>query len=122
MFDIVIKGGTIIDGTGNVGFKGDLAIEGDRLKILVGDTSSVSAAKIIDASQSIVAPGFIDVHTHSSLIALADKNGKLSVTDVLEALEDQISDKQRLSDGVDHRAEKLLANVPVAGTDLISGK
>ena len=72
MFDIIIRGGTIIDGTGNVGFKGDLVIEGDRLKILVGDTSSVPATRVIDARRSIVAPGFIDVHTHSSLMALAE--------------------------------------------------
>ncbi|MFC1911816.1 hypothetical protein ACFLXG_01480 [Chloroflexota bacterium] len=35
MFDVLIRGGTIIDGTGNVGFKGDVAIKKDRLKILV---------------------------------------------------------------------------------------
>ncbi len=72
MFDVMIKGGTIIDGTGNVGFKGDVAIEGDRLKILVGDTSSIPVANIIDANSYIVAPGFIDVHTHSDLIALSE--------------------------------------------------
>jgi N-acyl-D-amino-acid deacylase len=72
MFDAMIKGGTIIDGTGNVGFKGDVAIEGKRLKILVGDTSSVKAANIIDASGCCVVPGFIDVHTHSDLIALSE--------------------------------------------------
>ena len=72
MFDALIKGGTIIDGTGNIGFKGDVAIEKDRLKILVGDTSSVPATNTIDASGCIVAPGFIDVHTHSDLIALSE--------------------------------------------------
>lgn len=72
MFDVMIKGGTIIDGTGNVGFKGDVAIEGDRLKVLVGDTSSIPAANIIDATTCIIAPGFIDVHTHSDLIALSE--------------------------------------------------
>jgi len=72
MLDVLIKGGTIIDGTGNVGFKGDVAVEGDRLKILMGDTSSVEAANIVDASGCIVAPGFIDVHTHSDLIALSE--------------------------------------------------
>jgi N-acyl-D-amino-acid deacylase len=72
MFDAMIKGGTIIDGTGNVGFKGDVAIEGKRLKILVGDTSSVKATNIIDASGCVVVPGFIDVHTHSDLIALSE--------------------------------------------------
>ena len=72
MFDILIKGGTIIDGTGNVGFKGDVAVEKQRIKILRGDTSSVPAANTVDASGCIVAPGFIDVHTHSDLIALSE--------------------------------------------------
>ena len=72
MLDVMIKDGTIIDGTGNVGFKGDVAIEGKRLKILVGDTSSVKATNIINASGCVVAPGFIDVHTHSDVIALSE--------------------------------------------------
>jgi N-acyl-D-amino-acid deacylase len=72
MFDVLIKGGKIIDGTGNVGFKGDVAVQGDRVSILVGDTSSVEAANTIDVSGSIVAPGFIDSHTHSDLMALAE--------------------------------------------------
>ena len=72
MFDVLIKGGTIIDGTGNVGFKGSVAIEKDRLKIITGNTSTIEATSIIDASHYIVAPGFIDVHTHSDLIPLSE--------------------------------------------------
>jgi len=72
MFDVVIRGGKIIDGTGNVGFKGDVAVYGDRVRIFVGDTSSVEAGDTIDVSGCIVAPGFIDSHTHSDLMALAE--------------------------------------------------
>jgi len=72
MFEVLIKAGTIIDGTGNVGFKGDVAVEGDRVRILRGDTSAIAAAKTIDACGCFVAPGFIDVHTHSDLMALAE--------------------------------------------------
>jgi len=72
MFDVLIKGGEIINGMGDGGFKGDVAIQGDQVKILVGDTSSVQAANTIDASCFIVAPGFIDSHTHSDLMALAE--------------------------------------------------
>jgi len=70
MYDILIKAGTIFDGTGNLGFKGDIATVGDRLFVLHGDTSFLSARKIVDASNCIIAPGFIDVHTHSDLMAL----------------------------------------------------
>ena len=72
MVDVLIQGGTVIDGTGNIGFKGDVAVEGDRVRILMGDTSSVQAADIIDAVGCIVAPGVIDTHTHSDLMALAE--------------------------------------------------
>jgi len=72
MIDTLIRGGTIIDGTGNVGFKGNVAIEGDRLKVLTGDTSSLQAANTVDATGCVVVPGFIDVHTHSDLIALSE--------------------------------------------------
>jgi len=72
MFDVLIRGGKIIDGTGNVGFKGDVAVQGDQVRILRGDTSSVQAGNTIDVSSCIVAPGFIDSHTHSDLMALAE--------------------------------------------------
>ena len=72
MFDVLIKDGTIVDGTGNVGFKGSVAVEKDQLKIITGDTSSLEASTIIEAAGLIVTPGFIDVHTHSDLIALSE--------------------------------------------------
>jgi N-acyl-D-amino-acid deacylase len=72
MFDVLIRDGTIIDGTGNVGFRGHLAIQGDRLRILRGDISSVPRATTVDASYCIVAPGFIDAHTHSDLVSLSE--------------------------------------------------
>ena len=72
MFDVLIRGGTVIDGTGNVGYRADVAIAHDQVNILTGDTSSLQATSTIDASHCIVAPGFIDVHTHSGLVALSD--------------------------------------------------
>jgi N-acyl-D-amino-acid deacylase len=72
MFDILIRGGTIVDGKGSAGYKGDVAVTGDKLRILTGDTSTVEAASCIDATGCVVCPGFIDVHTHSDLMALAE--------------------------------------------------
>ncbi len=72
MFDALIKNGRIIDGTGNVWFRGTVAIENEHIKILTGDASRVEAATVVDASDSVVCPGFIDVHTHSDIMLLAE--------------------------------------------------
>src|SRR5690349_13768458 len=61
--DIIIKNGKIIDGTGNSWFYGDVAVKEGKI-IAVGKLSGWRAGKIIDATGLIVAPGFIDVHTH----------------------------------------------------------
>ncbi|MEQ9408241.1 MAG: D-aminoacylase [Fuerstiella sp.] len=63
MFDIIIRGGTVIDGTGRPRFTADLGIQGDRINA-IGDLSAAQAPKQIDAGGSVVTPGFIDVHTH----------------------------------------------------------
>jgi len=62
-FDVVITGGRIVDGTGNPWFSGDLAIKDGRVAE-IGRIDPSRATRAIDASGLIVAPGFIDVHTH----------------------------------------------------------
>jgi N-acyl-D-amino-acid deacylase len=62
-YDIAIINGRIIDGTGNPWFYGSVAIKGDRI-VAVGSFDVKGAARVIDAQGQIVAPGFIDVHTH----------------------------------------------------------
>jgi N-acyl-D-amino-acid deacylase len=61
--DILIRNGRIIDGTGNSWFYGDVAIRDGKI-LSVGRSLNYNAAKIIDARNKIVSPGFIDVHTH----------------------------------------------------------
>lgn len=62
-FDIILKNGKIIDGAGNPWFYGDVGIVKNKI-VSIGDLSKNKAQKTIDASGLIIAPGFIDVHTH----------------------------------------------------------
>ncbi len=62
MHDIVIRGGTIIDGTGTPGFSGDLALDGARIAQVGGKAGP--GKREIDADGLVVAPGWVDVHTH----------------------------------------------------------
>ena len=72
MLDLLIKGGLIIDGTGNPGFYASVGVEGDSLRIIRGDVSTVEAAKTIDATGHVVCPGFIDMHSHAGLVILSE--------------------------------------------------
>lgn len=67
MLDALIIGGTVIDGTGNAGYAAAVGIDDGRVVILRGTTEHVVARRVLDASGMVIAPGFIDVHSHSSL-------------------------------------------------------
>ena len=71
MLDLAIRGGLIVDGTGGPPFQGDLGIAGDRIEFLEPGPAP-PAREEFDAAGLAVAPGFIDVHTHSDLTLLAN--------------------------------------------------
>ena len=66
-FDLLIRGGTIVDGTGAPGRRADVGVLGERI-LAIGDLSAAhtgEVASVVDASGRVVAPGFIDPHGHS---------------------------------------------------------
>ncbi len=72
-YDLVLRGGKIVDGTGNPWRLGDVAIRGDKI-VAVGRIPTAAASKEIDVRGLIVAPGFIDMHSHSDYLLLEDGN------------------------------------------------
>lgn len=70
MFDVIVRNGLVVDGSGEAGFKGDVAVK-NGLIAAVG-TVSGSARREIDAGGRVVAPGFIDPHTHFDVQLLWD--------------------------------------------------
>lgn len=70
-YDIIIRNGTIYDGTGGPPFAGDVAVAGDRIA-LVGDARALTAGRVIDASGLAVAPGFINMLSWSNESLIAD--------------------------------------------------
>lgn len=70
-YDVIIRGGEVIDGTGAPRYRADVGIVGDRIT-RIGDLDGASAPRVIDAAGKIVAPGFIDSHTHDDAFLLTD--------------------------------------------------
>lgn len=75
--DIVIRNGRIVDGTGNPWFRGDVALRGDRI-VAVGRVPE-RGKREIDAAGFVVAPGFVDMHSHSDFLLLEDGNGESKI-------------------------------------------
>ncbi len=78
-FDVLIRGGTVIDGTGAPGRTADVGITGDRITS-IGDLSGRTATRTIDAGGLVVAPGFIDMLGWSQFTILVDNRGVSKVT------------------------------------------
>lgn len=64
-YDVLVRGGTVVDGTGGPAFRADVAVEGDRIaRVSREGLSPDSAARVLDAEGLVVAPGFVDNHAH----------------------------------------------------------
>jgi N-acyl-D-amino-acid deacylase len=71
-FDLLIEGGTVVDGSGDRPFAGAVGVRDGRLAVVFGETGAVVAGRRIDATGLVVAPGFIDLHSHSGLTLFAN--------------------------------------------------
>ena len=63
-YDVIVRNGRILDGSGNPWFRADVAIDGDRI-VRIGNLDGATAVRVVDASGLYVAPGFIDLHSHA---------------------------------------------------------
>ncbi len=77
-YDLVIRNGKIVDGTGNPWYTGDVAIRGDKI-VAVGRIPTAPAKREIDAKGLVVAPGFIDMHSHSDFLLLEDGDAQSKI-------------------------------------------
>ena len=77
MFDLIIRGGEIVDGSGNERCRADVAIQGDRI-VDVGELASSASRRVLDAQGLVVTPGFIDAHTHMDAQIAWDPLGESS--------------------------------------------
>ncbi len=77
-FDIVIKNGLIIDGSGGLACKKDIGITGDKI-VAIDDLKRASADLIIDGEGLVVSPGFIDIHTHTDLQLLVNSRAESKI-------------------------------------------
>ena len=77
-YDLVLRNGKIVDGTGNPWYVGDVAVRGDRI-VAVGRIPPAAAKREIDAKGLVVAPGFIDMHSHSDYTLLEDGDAQSKI-------------------------------------------
>ncbi len=75
MLDVLIRGGTVIDGTGRAGFCADVGVKDGKIAG-VGGLAGAQAAKIVDARGCCVTPGFIDIHRHADAVVMRQDFGK----------------------------------------------
>ena len=71
MFDLVLAGGRVVDGTGSPWFRADVGVRGDRIAA-VGALGRAETRRRLDVAGRVVAPGFVDTHVHADLALLAD--------------------------------------------------
>ncbi|MFH1096789.1 MAG: D-aminoacylase [Candidatus Desantisbacteria bacterium] len=78
IYDLLIKNAEIFDGTKNSGYKADIGVKGERI-VKIGIIDAPSALMTIDATDRVVCPGFIDMHSHSDFTILANPRSESKI-------------------------------------------
>ena len=73
MYDLLLKNGKIVDGTGNPWYYGDVAVKDGKI-VYIGKTDGLDAKETIDVEGFIISPGFVDIHTHADFILPLDNH------------------------------------------------
>lgn len=85
-YDLILKGGLVVDGSGSPGVVADLAVKGDRIARIAPHLQAASSTRVIDVSGLVVSPGFIDLHAHASVriadFALAENFLRQGITSI----------------------------------------
>ncbi len=85
--DLIVRGGRVIDGTGGPWYRADIAIKGDTI-VRIAPSITDAAARVVDVTGLVVAPGFIDIHTHARRgifeLPTADSYVRQGVTTLVE--------------------------------------
>jgi N-acyl-D-amino-acid deacylase len=119
-YDILIRGGRVIDGSGNAWIKADVGIRNGRIAA-VGRLDCVKAARVIDATGQVVTPGFIHMHTHSEYTLLYDGNGESKIRQgvTTEVVGERTSPGPIVGHGVEPAKEMLARwHIQLAWSDL----
>lgn len=78
-YDVVLRNGTVVDGSGRPGYAADVAVAGNRI-VAVGHVPPASGALELDVGGLVVAPGFIDVHTHDDRLVIVQPDAEPKIT------------------------------------------
>ena len=118
MLDLLIRGGTVIDGTGAPGFSADVAVEGGVIAAVEPLPPDTPARRVIHAAGKLVTPGFIDIHRHADAAAFRPGFGELELRQGLTTIVNGNCGLSAAPFGPAHR-EEILAYLPYHG-DFVS--